>query len=69
VLAAALLAAVSVPAPLRADPLPVAVPQRAEPVDFAREVAGILRANCLACHNAVKSEGGLVMESVLAMVS
>lgn len=34
-----------------------------EPKDFANHVLPILRANCLACHNTQKAEGGLNLES------
>jgi len=35
----------------------------AEPKDYANHVLPILRANCLACHNTQKAEGGLNLES------
>lgn len=42
---------------------PVSFGQSPEPRDFANDVLPILRANCLACHNAQKAEGGLNLES------
>jgi WD40 repeat protein len=48
-----LLALLIVPAPLGAG----------EPVSFLRDVAPILRENCLACHNAQKHKGNLRMTS------
>jgi WD40 repeat protein len=36
---------------------------RSREVDFATEVLPILRANCVACHNDKKAEGGLSLES------
>jgi WD40 repeat protein len=43
--------------------LAVEVPQREAPVDFRNEILPILKANCLACHNASQAEGDLVLES------
>jgi WD40 repeat protein len=37
--------------------------QSTEPKDFANHVLPILRANCIACHNAQKAEGGLNLET------
>lgn len=36
---------------------------RSQAVDFASDVLPILRANCVACHNDKKAEGGLSLES------
>ena len=36
-------------------------------VDFGREVLPILRANCVACHNASEAEGGIVLETAETM--
>ncbi len=44
-------------------PLTVADLQRSDPVDFATEIAPILKRNCLACHHEKEAEGGLVLES------
>lgn len=41
----------------------VSVYAQAPPRDFVNHVLPILRANCQACHNAQKSEGGLNLES------
>ena len=35
----------------------------AEVKDYANHVLPVLRANCLACHNTQKAEGGLNLES------
>lgn len=39
------------------------VPVRVKPVDFDAEIAPILRANCIACHNEKKDSGSLILES------
>jgi WD40 repeat protein len=54
---------VVIPVVSAAEPVRFDVPQRTKPVDFAAEIAPILRANCLACHHEKKAEGRLVMES------
>lgn len=46
-----------------ADAIKIDVPQRSKPVDFAAEIAPILRANCVACHNEKKANGSLVLET------
>lgn len=46
-----------------ADAISIEVLTRSKPVDFATEVAPILRANCIACHHAKKTSGGLNLES------
>ncbi|HEX5442400.1 MAG TPA: c-type cytochrome domain-containing protein [Pirellulales bacterium] len=43
--------------------IPIADVRRSTTVSFADEIAPILRASCLACHNAQEAEGGLVLES------
>ena len=45
-------------------PLPAATIDRSEPVDFAKEIAPVLKRNCLACHHAKEAEGGLVLETI-----
>jgi hypothetical protein len=40
----------------------------AEPVDYARHVAPLLRKYCSACHNADDREGGLVLDSYAALL-
>lgn len=45
------------------SPIPIADVRRSATVSFADEIAPILRANCLACHNAQAPEGGLVLET------
>ena len=47
------------------EPKPIAIklPERKEPVSFAKEVLPILSKNCLACHNAAKNENSLVLET------
>ncbi len=46
-----------------ADAIRIEVPLRSKPVDFGAEIAPILSANCVACHNEKKANGGLVLES------
>jgi WD40 repeat protein len=64
ILCALLLVAVA-----RAGDGPIAIdtPVRTRPVDFETEVMPILRANCVACHNAKKESGGLNLESVASL--
>lgn len=49
-------------------PIPVEKPERSEPVDFHKEVMPLLRKSCIACHQAKLAEGGLILESLSAMV-
>jgi len=35
----------------------------AEPIDFGKHVAPVLKKNCTACHNASKKEGSLILET------
>jgi WD40 repeat protein len=49
-------------------PIPVQKPERSEPVDFHKEVMPLLRKSCIACHQAKLAEGGLILESLSAMV-
>jgi WD40 repeat protein len=42
---------------------PIADIQRAEPVDFEKEILPVLKRNCIACHNAAKPEKGLSLET------
>ncbi|GAA5509534.1 WD40 repeat domain-containing protein [Novipirellula caenicola] len=50
--------------PVSAEPvLTIASLQRTTPVDFASEIAPILKRNCVACHQKADDEGGLVLES------
>jgi len=52
-----------------ADGLPVALPERAEPVRFAEEIAPLLAANCTACHNQKIREGGLALHSLKTLLA
>ena len=45
-------------------PLRVEIPNRTEPVDYASEIAPILKKNCLACHHEKEAEGGLNLETL-----
>ena len=49
---------------------PIAVEEIAlgRPVEFERDVYPILEANCIACHNVTVSEGGLILESIDAIL-
>jgi WD40 repeat protein len=49
------------------QPIAIKLPERKEPVSFAKEVLPILSKNCLACHNAAKSENSLVLETPQTM--
>jgi WD40 repeat protein len=51
-----------------ADGIEIATIDHPEPVDFAKEIAPILRKKCLACHNATDAESDLVLESPEAMI-
>ncbi|MBC7821862.1 MAG: hypothetical protein IAG10_33665 [Planctomycetaceae bacterium] len=53
---------------LGAEAISIEVPQRSKPVDFGSEIAPILRANCVACHNEKKANGSLVLESPQAIL-
>ena len=64
--AAALLALTAV---VSAAPIPVTIPQRTEPVEFARDVYPVLRKNCLACHNTTKAKANLNLESPQNMLT
>lgn len=48
--------------------IPVAALERDEPVDFAKEIFPMLKANCIACHNASKAKGKLNLESPQAIL-
>lgn len=52
-----------------ATELPIAMPERIEPVRFQTEILPMLAANCVACHNARQQEGGLSLETVAAIVA
>ena len=45
------------------EPIPIVDLDRAEPVNFGKEILPILRKNCLACHNASDAESDLVLET------
>jgi WD40 repeat protein len=49
----------------KSKPTPIAIAdvQRAEALDFERDVLPIFRKNCLACHNATEAESDLILES------
>jgi len=51
-----------------AEGLPVAAPTRQEPVRFQDEILPVLAANCTACHNGKIHEGGLVLDTVAAIL-
>ena len=50
-------------------PIPIADLKRDKPVDFAGEIYPLLKQNCLACHHAKESEGGLNLESHKSMLA
>lgn len=43
-------------------------PALGRPVDFDRDVRPILQANCVACHNVTTNEGGVILETIDAML-
>ena len=49
-------------------PLAIARLDRTTPVDFGKEIMPILKRNCVACHHKAEAEGGLVLESLAAMM-
>src|SRR3954452_20686001 len=68
---AAVILAVTVTATFAADPptpIAVAVPDRKVAVSYAREVADILDARCVGCHNGALSESKLNLEDVAGML-
>lgn len=50
-------------------PIPISEIERDTPVDFATEIMPLLKQNCLACHHAKESEGGLNLESHSAVLA
>ena len=44
--------------------LAIARIERADPVDFNREILPVFQRNCTACHNASKARGDVILESV-----
>jgi WD40 repeat protein len=48
-------------------PLPVADLKRTDAVDFGKEIMPILKRNCLACHHEKEAEGGLNLETSVAI--
>ena len=50
------------------EEIPIATIEREEPVDFAKEIFPILKANCIACHNASKAKGKLNLENPKAIL-
>ncbi len=46
-----------------ADAIGIEIPLLTKPVEFGTDIAPILRANCVACHNEKKANGGLNLES------
>lgn len=52
-----------------ADALPIADLPQGHEVLFSRDVAPVLKKNCIACHNASNEEGGVNLESAAQMKS
>ncbi len=48
---------------LAGPPIAIEMIQRAEPVNFEKEILPILQKNCLACHSASEKQGSLILES------
>ncbi len=63
------LLAITMPAALSQEPLPIVEPQRTTAVDFATEIQPLLKRNCVACHRQQEAEGGLVLETLAAIRS
>ena len=57
------------PAVLLADGLPITAPERTDAVRFQDEILPMLSANCTACHNAKIHEGGLILDSLKAILT
>ena len=57
------------PAVLLADGLPITAPERTDAVRFQDEILPMLAANCTACHNAKIHEGGLILDSLKAILT
>ncbi len=55
--------------PVGAEGLPVTPANRKDPVRFQEEIQPFLAANCTACHNAKVREGGLMLDSVKAILT
>jgi hypothetical protein len=52
-----------------ADGLPISAPSRSDAVRFQDEILPILAANCTACHNEKIHEGGLILDSLKAILT
>jgi WD40 repeat protein len=61
------LAAAAAP-PEKPTPIAVTIPARKEPVSYAKEVADILDAKCVGCHNGALAESKLNLEDVAGML-
>ena len=48
---------------LAGPPIAIDTIQRAEPVNFEKEILPILQKNCFACHSASEKQGSLILES------
>lgn len=54
--------------PVQAQPIAITNIQRAEPVDFQKEIVPILQKSCLACHSTSERQGELVLETPQMML-
>lgn len=52
---------------LHAQPIPIANVQRAEAVQFQKDILPLLQKSCLACHSASEKQGALVLETPQTM--
>jgi WD40 repeat protein len=68
-LACWVLLAVMAPSARAELPIPVSEIDRSDPVDFAKEIMPLMKQNCLACHHAKESEGGLNLETHESMLA
>jgi len=63
IVAGTILIVVSIVSASCAEPIAIETLDRNTPVDFQSEILPLLRASCLACHNATQAEGELNLET------
>lgn len=51
-----------------ADPIPVSMPQPGKQVSYAKQIADLLDAKCVGCHNEALAENRLILEDVPRML-
>ena len=50
------------------EPIPVAIPVRQQPVSYVKDVADVLDAKCVGCHNGARAESKFALEDVPGML-